>query len=189
MVRRILTYQWIRSSKPRSIGIRSPSVEDKDACDKWVRLNPYLCFLKEHIDSKIKRTRKFSHIELGYRRKRKDESDVVSIVDVLDSWVPNIYSKDKPLINISNGKPAAPEIITNARSLQQRGEVARNAFFSRISCQKGLDSTQTLQYRDSIRKEVLLTFADKPKTEKKFQFQKTRGSPLAIFFVSTTRNF
>ena len=114
---------------------------------------------------------------------------MVSIIDVLDSWVPNIYSKDQPLINISNGKPAAPEIIANARSLQQRGEDARNAFFSRISCQKGLDSTQTLQYRDSIRKEVLLTFADKPKTEKKFSIPEDEGQSFGDILCKYDQKF
>ena len=62
---------------------------------------------------------------------------MVSIVEVLDSWVPDIYSKDKPLINISNGKPATPELIANARSLRQRGEDARNAFFRASRAKKG----------------------------------------------------
>ena len=106
----------------------------------------------------------------------------------MDSWVPNIYSKDKPLINISNGKPASPELIANARSLKQRGEDARNAFFSRISCQKGLDSSQTLQYRDSIKKEVLLTFADKTKMEKKFSISEDEGQSFEISSVDTTKN-
>ena len=40
--------------------------EDVGACEKWVRLNQYMCALKEHLDKKVRRNTSWNgHVELG----------------------------------------------------------------------------------------------------------------------------
>ena len=140
--------------------------EDNSACERWIRLNPYMCALKEHMDLKIHNQKKEIHIELGARRKKKDESDVVSVIETLDAWVPDLYSKDKPLMNISNGVKASEELIENTRSLMERGEKERNSFFSRINTVGDAITDGELQYNDPIKKKPLFTFSDKKKQPK-----------------------
>ena len=111
-----------------------------------------MCALKEHMDWKIQRQKKDSQIKLGAWRK-KDESDVALVVETLDAWVPDIYSKDKPLINISSGIPASEELIQNARTLIARGEKERDAFFARINTVGEAFADGGLQYRDKIKEQ------------------------------------
>ena len=89
--------------------------------------------IKEHMDLKIEKRKSDFHVELGTRRKEKDESDVCLIVEILDEWVPDLYSKGKPLTNIAKGYPATEALVSNTKSLMCRGEKERNAFFSRIA--------------------------------------------------------
>ena len=55
--------------------------------------------------------------------------------------------------------------------------------------QKGLDNTQTLQYRDSIKKQELLTFADKPKTERKFSIPEDEGQSFGDILCNYDQRF
>ena len=96
----------------KSTGGIAGKTEDLGACEKWTRLNHYLRVLKEYMDGKIGKLRHVRHIELGKKKIVKDSADVQSIVSTLISWVPNLYSDSQPLINISNGCPATPELIT-----------------------------------------------------------------------------
>ena len=103
--------------------------EDPGACEKWTRLNHSLCVLKEYMDCKIGKVRHVRHIELGKTRIVKDSADVQSIVSTLISWVPKLYSDSQPLINISNGCPATPELINNVKTMYSRGKTAQDLFF------------------------------------------------------------
>ena len=89
--------------------------------------------LREHTDRKLSRSRNCQRVELGEWRMAKDKSDVESIVTTLDLWVPGLYSEHQPLINISNGCPASPELLNNVKTMYSRGVTARDSFFARIT--------------------------------------------------------
>ena len=111
----------------KSTGGIQGKTEDEASCRKWVRLNHILCAVKEHMDKKIGKKKTINkHIELGARRMEKDESDVESIVNTINSWIPKLYSEDQPLINLSNGKPASPELILNVNTTYDRGVSERD---------------------------------------------------------------
>ena len=101
----------------KSMGGIAGKTEDLGACEKWTRLNHYLRVLKEYMDDKIGKVRYVRHIELGKKRIVKDSADIQSIVSTLISWVPNLYSDSQPLINISNGCQATPELINNVKTM------------------------------------------------------------------------
>ena len=69
----------------KSTGGIEGKTEDPGACEKWARLNHYLCVLRDHMDRKLSRSRNCQHVELGERRMAKDKSDVESIVTTLNS--------------------------------------------------------------------------------------------------------
>ena len=54
---------------------------------------------------------------------------VINIVETLELRVPNLYSEEQPLINISSGFPATQELVANAKSPKERDEADRNSFF------------------------------------------------------------
>ena len=139
--------------------------EDPGACEKWARINHYLCALKEHMHKKVGKNRNFQHIELGKRRMEKDKTDVEAIVCIFKTWVPNIYSDTQPLINISKGSPATPQLLKNVKYMYSRGKTARDLFFLRITTTNGAQYKKT--YRHKIDREPQLTFADKKKPDKK----------------------
>ena len=42
--------------------------ENTGASERWMRINHYMCALKECLDRKIKRRKSTTHVELGERR-------------------------------------------------------------------------------------------------------------------------
>ena len=57
--------------------------ENVGANEKWIRLNPYLCALKQHLNITIGKKRKNNHVEWGKKRMGKDEDDVQTIMQGL----------------------------------------------------------------------------------------------------------
>ena len=151
----------------KSTGGISGKTEDAGASEKWGRLNHYLCALKEHMKKKTRTNRKDRHVELGQKRSKKDEKDVENIMEILELWVPNIYSEDQPLINIATGVPATNELKLNAQLLKERGEHDRNEFFKRIATFREETSDEiNPSYNDPIKRQNLITFSDKNKKKK-----------------------
>ena len=171
----------------KSTGGLMGKTEDKDASEKWCRLNPYMTAIKEHMDSKVEHRRTGAHIELGTRRKKKDESDVALVVGTLDAWVPELYSKDKPLTNISNGVPAPETLVVNSRSLMSRGEKERDAFFSRISTLG--EAIVDEKYRDPVKMQPLETFAKKTTKEKTISISEDEGLSFGEILSRYDQNF
>ena len=118
-------------------------------------------------------------IELGKERIVKDSADVQSIVSTLISWVPNLYSDSQPLINISNGCPATPELINNVKTMYSRGEKAPDLFFGRIVSYSDTNEVSKLTYRSKIPRQQLLTFADKSKKNKYSSIPEDEGQSFA----------
>ena len=148
----------------KSVGGLSGKTENIGAADRWVRLNHYLCALKEHLDDKIRKNKTSVHAECGKRRIRKDEKDVRPVVAGLMSWVPNLYTPNQELHNITAGVPASDQLVSNAKTVRSRGEARREEFFHR---NEAGGPVSPLTYEDSIAREPMITFADKPKEKKK----------------------
>jgi len=97
----------------------------------------------------------------------KDESDVESIVNTINSWIPKLYSKDQPLINLSNGKPASPEMILNVNTTYDRGVSERDLFIGGlVTYRDRVSEDSSLNYHSTIKKQVVITFQDKKKAIK-----------------------
>ena len=159
----------------KSIGGIVGKTDDAGACEKWGRLNPYLCALKDHMDKKIGKQRGFEkHIEFGKRRFEKDKRNVEAIITVTKAWVPDIFSDNQPLINISNGSLASDELVSNVRSMLTRGKTERDSFFTKLTTfTKG--ETAKSDYYEVIKREVQKTFADKSKSSRKMCILEDEG--------------
>ena len=163
----------------KSTGGINGKTENQGACEKWVRLNHYLCALKEHMDKKVGNVRTFQHVEFGENRMRKDELDVKMIISTLNSWVPALYSKNQPLINICSGRPATAEMISNVKSTYSRGKTARYLFLGRLVKYNEEESDAKLTYRDKIPQQKLITFAQKDKNKKVIPIPVDEGQSFA----------
>ena len=80
-----------------------------------------------------------------------------------------MYTPNQGLYKITTGVPATSELVENARTLKSRGEVRRDSFFDRIVDIRNDTGNlvSPLTYEDSVPREPLVTFADKPKGGKK----------------------
>ena len=57
--------------------------------------------LREHQNKILRKNRNERHIELGEKRILKDESEVQMLIQMLETWVPNLWEDNQLLINIS----------------------------------------------------------------------------------------
>ena len=65
----------------KSTGGIGGKTEHPGACEKWTRLNYYLCALKKkHMDKKVRTIKHVQHVEFGRIRMEKDKADDESIV-------------------------------------------------------------------------------------------------------------
>ena len=159
----------------KSVGGIVGRTEDKAACEKWGRLSPYLCALKEHLDKKMGNQREADlHIEFGKSRFAKDKRNVEAIVNITEAWVPDIFSDKQPLINIGSGSIASDELISNVKSMLTRGKVARDSFFERLYTSTKDESVDS-DYYGTIKRELQKTFADKTKPSQKMNILEDEG--------------
>ena len=64
--------------------------ENKGASERWVRINPFIAAVHEHLNVKLNKNKKTYDIEIGSSRKEKDDEDVKNVgLGILD-WVPDI---------------------------------------------------------------------------------------------------
>ena len=66
-----------RSSK--KIGGLFGITEKKGASERWVRINPFIAALREHLNFKLNKNKKTYDIEMGCSRKEKDEEDAKNV--------------------------------------------------------------------------------------------------------------
>ena len=59
--------------------------------------------LREALDEVTRKNKSSTHIDLGQKRMAADEKDVETMVACLEEWIPNLWEKDQPLINIATG--------------------------------------------------------------------------------------
>ena len=65
-------------------------------------------------------------IELSKKRILKDESEVRMLFPILETWVPNLWEDNQPLINISSGEKASTDFIENFKTIYDWGPVGMN---------------------------------------------------------------
>ena len=65
------------------VGGLSGGTENKDASERWMRMNHFLAALKQHLDLKIQRGQLSQHAEFSTIRMKKDEDHVTRVVAVL----------------------------------------------------------------------------------------------------------
>ena len=69
--------------------------------------------LREHQNKILRKNRNERHIELGEKRILKDESEVQMLIQMLETWVPNLWEDNQPLINISTRQKGSSDFIEN----------------------------------------------------------------------------
>ena len=94
----------------KETGGLSGQTENKGASERWMRINHYIAALKQHLEAKVGKVNNSNHVEIGSKRMQKDEADVQRIVEGLNSWIPDLWSQQQPLVNISNGLLATAEM-------------------------------------------------------------------------------
>ena len=82
------------------VGGLSGVIENKDASKRWMRINHFLTALKQHLDLKIQRGQLSQHAEFSTIRMKKDEDHVKRVVTGLKLWVPEMWKKEQPLVNV-----------------------------------------------------------------------------------------
>ena len=143
-----------RSSK--STGGLSGKTENVGASEKWMRINHIMAALREHLDSAIRKRTGSKNIDCGMKRFLSGENDVKMLSQILEEWVPNLWTSEQPLVNIATGKEAPQEMVKNVKSLKQIGENAMNEFIARFTFQENNFSQNT--YYDSIKKQKVVLF-------------------------------
>ena len=109
--------------------------------------------MREKMDQKIRKKTKRKHADLGLSRIRRDMHDVGHIKSTIDSWLPQLWSSDTPITNISSGMKATEEMRDDIVDIKQRGETARDEFMRRFTTDS---ATET--YYDPIKRQDLKLF-------------------------------
>ena len=73
------------------VGGLSGVIENKDASKRWMRINHFLTALKQQLSQ---------HAEFSTIRMKKDEDHVKRVVTGLKLWVPEMWKKEQPLVNV-----------------------------------------------------------------------------------------
>ena len=84
-----------RSSK--ETGDLTGKTENPGACARWTEINHFLVALREHQNKILRKNRNETHIELGEKRILKDESEVQMLLQMIETWVPNLWEDNQPL--------------------------------------------------------------------------------------------
>ena len=109
-----------RSSK--EIGGLTGKTENLGAYARWTKINHFLVALREHQNKILrKKNRNERHIELSEKRILKDESEFQMLLQMLETWVPNLWKDNQPLINISAGEKASTDFVEKFKTRYDRG--------------------------------------------------------------------
>ena len=91
-------------------------IENPGACARWTKINNFLVALREYQNKILRKNRNERHIELGEKRILKDESEVQMLIQMLETWVPNLWEDNQPLINISTRQKGSSDFIENFKT-------------------------------------------------------------------------
>lgn len=59
----------------------------------------------------------------------EDECEVQLLLQILETWVSNLWEYNESLVNISSGEEASTNFIENFKTRYDRGTVGINIFF------------------------------------------------------------
>ena len=117
----------------KGIGGIGGNTENLGATERWVRVNHFMAAMREKMDQKIRKKTKRKHADLGLSRMRRDMHDVGHIKSTIDSWLPQLWSSDTPITNISSGMKATEEMRDDIVDIKQRGETEYDDFMRRFT--------------------------------------------------------
>ena len=87
--------------------------ENKGASERWVKINPFIAALREHLNVKLNKNKKTYDIEIRCSRKEKDEGDVKNVGLGISDWVPDIRDPKQPIVNMNDGSLATQDMVKN----------------------------------------------------------------------------
>ena len=105
----------------KETGGLSEITANKGASERWVRINPYIAALREHLNVKLNKNKKTDDIEMGCFRKEKDEEDVKNIGLGISDWVPDISDPKQPIVKINDGSLATQDMVKNILNAEEKG--------------------------------------------------------------------
>ena len=83
---------------------------------------------------------------------------------MLETWMPNLWEDNQPLINISTGEKARTDFIENFKARYDRETVGINEIFKRITEKNEEERTiPEKSYYDLIKKQKLVIFGSNQK--------------------------
>ena len=89
------------------------------------------------------------------------------LLQMLETWVPNLWQDNESLINISTGEKASTDFIENFKTRYDRGTVGMNEIFKRITEKNEEERTiPEKSYYDPIKKQNLIIFGSNQKKKK-----------------------
>ena len=87
--------------------------DNKGASERWVKINPFIAALREHLNVKLNENKKAYDIEIRCSRKEKDEEDVKNVGLGISDWVPGIWDPKQPIVNMNDGSLATQDTVKN----------------------------------------------------------------------------
>ena len=105
----------------KETGGLSEITANQGASERWVRINPYIAALREHLNVKLNKNKKTYDIEMGCFRKEKDEEDVKNIGLGIPDWVPDISDPKQPIVKINDGSLATQDMVKNILNAEEKG--------------------------------------------------------------------
>ena len=143
------------------VGGLSRVTESKGASERWMWINYFLAALKQHLDFKTQRGQLSPHAEFSTIRMKKDEYHVKRVVAELKLWVPDMWKKEQPLVNVCDDTIVSDEMVRNVLSARKTEEDAMTKFFTRFTT-TGADVTdpKRAKYDDTIKKQKTYTFTN-----------------------------
>ena len=108
---------------PKVVGGLPGVTRSKDAGERWMRINDFLPALKPYLDLKIQRGQLSQHAEFRTVKMKKYEDLVKRVAAALKLWVPDMWKKDRPLVNLFGGTIASDEWFEMYYLLEKQGWV------------------------------------------------------------------
>ena len=91
-----------------------------------------------------------------------------NIVGGKQSWIPNLWNPEQPIIKLNTGMDVDSEMSRNVIESKQKGDELFNEFLSRFSLNS--NSTSNLKYNDPIKKQQIDSFKPSKKEKRKHSF-------------------
>ena len=114
------------------------------------------------------------HEDLSKKKMIRDEKNVRCVLVCVKSFVPELWSDDQPLVQLTSGEIASKSMVIEFTTAKKRGEDARKEFFGRFTHVNSLITTKSTCY-DSISKQPCTIFAPKKSAKKELVIPTDEG--------------